>query len=132
MRFFSAKNSINTAQVARLTQLDYAREMALVAIEPASGDILAVVRLHGDANHETAEYAIIVRSDRQGLKLGQDLMTRMIAFARNEDYASIVGYVMSQNERMLKMCRYLGFSVHLSRAGDGAVKVELALKPPRS
>lgn len=132
MRFFSAKNSINTAQVARLTQLDYAREMALVAIEPASGDILAVVRLHGDANHETAEYAIIVRSDRQGLKLGQDLMTRMIAFARNEDYASIVGYVMSQNERMLKMCRYLGFSVHLRRAGDSAVKVELALKPPRS
>jgi len=45
--------------------------MALVAIEPAGGDILAVVRLHGDANHVTAEYAIaesaiIVRSDQQG------------------------------------------------------------------
>jgi hypothetical protein len=59
-------------------------------------------------------------------------MTRKIAFARNEDYSSIIGYGMSQNEHILKMCRNLGFTVHLSRAGDGAVKVELALKPPRS
>ncbi len=57
--FFSAVRSFDPALIARLTQLDYAREMALVAIEPATGDLLGVVRLHGDANHERAEYAIL-------------------------------------------------------------------------
>jgi hypothetical protein len=54
------------ALVARLTQIDYARAMAFVAIEESSGKLLGVVRLHANANYDAGEYAVQVRSDLKG------------------------------------------------------------------
>jgi acetyltransferase len=127
MRFFAAMRSVDMVLIARLTQLDYAREMAFVAIDPASHDILGVARLHGDANHDEAEYAIIIRSDRQGTGIGHALMTRLIAFARAESYRAITGQVMAENSRMLAMCRKLGFQVTQNETGDSTLMVQYRL-----
>jgi len=129
MRFFAAMQSVDMVLIARLTQLDYAREMAFVAIDPASHDILGVARLHGDANHETAEYAIIIRSDQQGRGIGHDLMTRLICFATAEAYRAITGQVLAENHRMLAMCRKLGFDIQPGRIGDSTLMVRLSLDP---
>ncbi len=56
--------------LSRLTQLDYARAIAFAAIEPKDGSLLGVVRLHADPDHQTGEYAIMVRSDLKGQGLG--------------------------------------------------------------
>lgn len=129
MRFFTTARSLNRATIARLTQLDYAREMALVAVEPGSQEIVGVVRLHGDANHETAEYAIITRTDWHGRGLGRDLMRRILGFARAEGYRTIQGSVMSENIRMLRMCAELGFRITPGEPGDDAKAVSLELAP---
>src|SRR3712207_7911375 len=50
--------------------------------DAATGGMLGVVRLHADANHETGEYAILMRSDQKGLGLGWELMRLMIQWAR--------------------------------------------------
>ena len=70
--------------IARLTQIDYARAMAFVALNEDSGEMLGGVRLHSDANHETGEYAILLRSDLKGLGLGWLLMKTMIEYASAE------------------------------------------------
>jgi acetyltransferase len=97
--------------IARFTQIDYARAMALIAIEQSSGNMLGVVRLHADANYERGEYAILVRSDLKGRGLGYLLMQMIIDYARAEDLKTIEGEVLRENTAMLAMCRELGFSL---------------------
>ena len=99
------------AFIARFTQIDYARAMAFVAIDEASGEMLGVVRLHADANYDTGEYAILVRSDLKGRGLGWLLMQMIIEYARAEGLQTIEGQVLQENITMLAMCRELGFAV---------------------
>jgi acetyltransferase len=113
--------------LARLTQIDYAREMAFVAIDPADGALLGVSRLSADPDYTRAEYAVIVRSDLKGLGIGWSLMEQLLAYARAEGLKRLEGIVLAENTRMLEMCRELGFSVTLDPDNPGlcAVRMEL-------
>jgi acetyltransferase len=111
LRFFAPVKEFSHTFIARFTQIDYARAMALIAIEQRSREMLGVVRLHADANYETGEYAILVRSDLKGRGLGWILMQLMIDYARAEGLRRIEGQVLSENTTMLAMCRELGFTV---------------------
>src|SRR5262249_22280504 len=81
-RFFVAMKALPPALLARLTQIDYDREMALVAQDPASGALSGVVRLSADPDNLRAEYAVVVRSDWKGRGLGYALMGAIIDYAR--------------------------------------------------
>ena len=111
LRFFSAMKELTHPFIARLTQLDYARAMAFIAIEETTGRMLGVVRLHTDADFESAEYAVLVRSDLKGLGLGWMLMQMIIEYGRAEGVRAIRGQVMSQNKTMLDICARLGFTI---------------------
>lgn len=111
LRFFSPIKEFSHTFLARLAQIDYARAMAFIAIERATGEALGVVRVVADANHEKGEYAILVRSDHKGGGLGWRLMQELIEWARSDGLQRIEGQVLGVNTTMLKMCRELGFSV---------------------
>jgi acetyltransferase len=108
MRFFTPIRGLSHAVAARLSQLDYDRELALLA--ERDGVALGVVRYAADPDRERAEYAIAVRSDWKGRGLGYVLMTRLIAVARQRGIGEIVGEVLRENEPMLQMCREFGFA----------------------
>jgi acetyltransferase len=111
LRFFGAGVSLSHGFLARLTQIDYAREMAFVAIEQLTGALLGVVRLVADPDYVRAEYAILVRSDLKGRGLGWRLMNRLIDYAKHEGLRELSGAVLAGNTTMLDMCRRLGFKV---------------------
>ena len=111
LRFFAPVREFSHEFIARLTQLDYARAIALVAIDPANGEMLGAVRLHADANFDRGEYAILVRSDLKGHGLGWRLMQIMIEYARWLGLKTIEGQVLRENTTMLGMCRDLGFAI---------------------
>jgi acetyltransferase len=111
LRFFAPVKEFGHTFIARFTQIDYARAMAFIAIEEASGKMLGVVRMHADANYERGEYAILVRSDLKGRGLGYLLMQMIIDYARAERLKTIEGQVLGENAAMLNMCRELGFSI---------------------
>lgn len=115
--------------VARLTQLDYARAMAFVAIDPEAGEVIGVVRLHSDSRYEKAEYAILLRSDLKGRGLGWELMQLLIDYARTEGLTSLFGEVSNENITMLAMCRELGFDVTSNPGEPGISSVSLNLAP---
>jgi len=127
LRFFSAVRDFSHAFIARMVQLDYARAMALAAIDPLSGEMLGAVRLMADADYHTGEYAITVRSDLKGAGLGWALMQTMIDYARWQGLARIEGQVLRENTTMLSMCRQLGFSVSTDPDDPGIVIVRLLL-----
>ena len=115
MRFFAPMNALSPAMAARLTQIDYEREMALVLTEPGppsdGAEIYGVVRVSADPDNETAEFAIIVRSDMKGHGLGSFLMRRIIDYARARGLRRLFGDVLRENEAMLRLCREFGFAI---------------------
>jgi acetyltransferase len=129
LRFFAPVKEFSHGFIARFTQIDYARAMAFIAIEAATGQMLGVVRIHADSDYRTAEYAILVRSDLKGHGLGWLLMELMIEYARAEGLESIRGQVLQENRTMLQMCRQLGFHIAPDPEESSIVIVTLSLKP---
>jgi len=127
MRFFAPVKDFGHAFIAKLTQLDYARAMAFAAISETTGQLLGVVRLHSDANYETGEYAILLRSDLKGHGLGWKLMELIIQYARLEGLRRIDGQVLAGNVAMLKMCRELGFTIGSDGQDQTVLDVSLSL-----
>ena len=113
LRFFSAARSMTHAFIAKLTQIDYARSMAFIAIEKDTGKMLGSVRLMGDANHELGEYAVMVRSDLKGQGLGWKLMKLILEFAEKDGFHEVRGEVLRSNRTMRSMCEALGFETKL-------------------
>lgn len=125
LRFFQSVKHFSHEFIARLTQLDYARSIALVAIDPGSGDMLGAVRLHADANYDRGEYGILVRSDLKGHGLGWQLMRIMIEYAQWLGLNLIEGQVLRENRTMLAMCEQLGFRIRLD--ADDATLMDVSL-----
>ncbi|MEQ8824654.1 MAG: bifunctional acetate--CoA ligase family protein/GNAT family N-acetyltransferase [Filomicrobium sp.] len=113
-RFFGQAMKPTHEQIARFTQIDYARAMAFVGIDVASGDLLGVSRLAANPDYTEAEFAVIVRSDMQGQGIGWALMKTLIEYATVEPIGSLYGDVMRWNGGMLKLCRGLGFKEKLN------------------
>jgi acetyltransferase len=111
LRFFAPVREFSHAFLAKLIQIDYARAIAFIALDEATGEMLGVVRLHSDANHDTGEYAILLRSDLKGLGLGWELMQLIIEWAKADGLSVIEGQVLRENTVMLDMCRALGFEI---------------------
>jgi len=125
LRFFAPVKDFSHAFIARFTQIDYARAMAFIAIDETSREMLGAVRIHTDPNYETAEYAILIRSDLKGHGLGWTLMELIIEYARAEGLHSIRGQVLRENTTMLDMCRKLGFTVASDPEDPALVVVNL-------
>jgi acetyltransferase len=122
LRFFAAAPDLSHRFLARLTQIDYAREMAFVAIAKTTGALLGVVRAVADPDYTQGEFAILVRSDLKGRGLGWRLMQHLIDYAKAEKLEQLHGSVLTGNTTMLQMCRQLGFIIERDPDGDDSVR----------
>ena len=103
---------LSAEQTVRLTQIDYEREMAFIAVNESNNDTVAAARLACDADGRSAEFALIVQADMKGRGVASYLMQRLIAWARTRGLGEIVGQILSDNQPMLTFVRHLGFTVH--------------------
>lgn len=130
-RFFHALREMPRTELARFTQIDYDREMALIATEPGvPGNILGEVRVVIDPDNEHAEFAIMVRSDLKRHGLGYLLMSKILDYCRDYGTREVYGLVLSANKQMLDLAAHLGFRSQFT-AERGVVEVRLQLQPPR-
>lgn len=131
LRFFHLVRSLPHSEMARLTQIDYDREMAFIATsmkEDGSGpETLGVVRTVADLSNDKAEYAILVRSDLKGQRLGWKLMDKIIGYCRTRGTKKIIGLVLRDNGAMLDLIHALGFRSHMV-PDDDVMEVELDLQ----
>jgi acetyltransferase len=111
LRLFAPIRRLSHKFLARLTQIDYAREMAFVAVVEVTGELLGVSRLIADPDYTRAEFAVLVRSDLKGRGLGWQLMRHLIDYAASEGLKELFGDVLAENASMLQMCRELGFRI---------------------
>ena len=129
-RFLSPMRNLTHQLAARLTQIDFDREMALVLTDPGTPGttgIYGVVRLTADPDNERAEFAIIVRHDMTHLGLGTTLMQRIIAYARSRGIQTLWGITLRDNRAMRGLARTLHFVESQDPDDPALVKMSLAL-----
>ncbi len=133
MRVFYTRRTMERSELARLVQVDYAREMAFIAVEQdAQGQpaTLGVVRALADPDNVEAEFGLIVRSDLKGSGLGLLLLRKLIDYLRASGVQRLVASVLDGNLRMLNLARDLGFEeLEESDCGDGTRGLVLRLRP---
>ena len=131
MRLFYTRRSIEHSELARLSQIDYGREMAFIATAPLDGggeETLAVVRATCDPDNHDAEFGIVVRSDLKGAGLGDRMMHKLIAHFRARGTQRLVASVLVDNRRMLELAESLGFENDTTQPEPGVRSIHLDLR----
>ncbi|MBY0335053.1 MAG: GNAT family N-acetyltransferase, partial [Acetobacteraceae bacterium] len=108
-RFFSQLKELPPSLLARLTQLDYGREMALIASQ--GGETWGTVRMIREPIGDGCEFAVVVAPQAKGTGLARYLMERGIAWAREQGVREVVGHVLADNQPMLGFMRAMGFAL---------------------
>jgi acetyltransferase len=112
-RFFQAIKHITHEMHVRFCNIDYDREMAIVA-EHREGEkrrILGIGRLIIEPDGRSGEFAVVVHDNFHGKGLGYKLVDMMIGFAQEKGLAEVYALVQSDNTKMLSLCRKLGFGI---------------------
>jgi len=130
-RFFSALSRLSPEQVARMTQVDYGREMAFVAVREGAdgspGATVGVARLVCEPHTHLGEFAILVEEAVRGRGVGRRLLEKLIDWARVQGMTEIVGQVLADNAPMLAFMRAIGFTLHRLPDEPEVLEVRLAL-----
>lgn len=132
-RYFSEINEFTHDDLANMTQIDYDREMAFVAVHSTETgtEILGVTRAISDPDNIDAEFAVLVRSDLKGLGLGRRLLEKLINYTREHGLSRLNGITMPNNQGMIALARKLGFDVDI-QLEDGIVGLTLRLSSSSS
>ncbi len=129
LRFLQAIKELSPAMLAQFTQIDYAREMALVATVETEGveEQVGVARYIINPDGRSCEFAIVVGDKLRGQGIGSRLMNALIGAARAQGLSTMVGVVLAENAPMLQLMRELGFTIRSSPEDSSLVEVERRL-----
>ncbi|MDD5058989.1 MAG: bifunctional acetate--CoA ligase family protein/GNAT family N-acetyltransferase [Sideroxydans sp.] len=128
-RFMNSVQELTEQMVVRFTQIDYSRELALIAVTEGQGREveLGVTRFAINPDGETCEFALVVADNMRGKGLGQKLMVSLMEAARAKGLSVIEGEVLSNNHSMLKLMTRLGFTIKPSEEDGAIMKVSKSL-----
>ena len=129
-RFFNQLRALPPEQIARMTQIDYDREMCLIAVqqrEDGPDRTVGVARLIREPGSQTGEFAVVTLPDWKGQGLGSHLMRRLLEWARAQGLRSVTGQVLADNRPMLGFVQSLGFTLRRSPEDEDIMEASLAL-----
>lgn len=128
-RFMNSVQELSESMLVRFTQIDYSREMALLAVTETHGKEveLGVTRFAINPDGESCEFALVVADNMRGKGLGNKLMTALMDAARSKGMKVMEGEVLNNNASMLKLMKRLDFSIEASAEDDSVKKVRKVL-----
>ena len=110
-RFFNILRDLPPEQIVRMTQVDYDREMAFVAVHEASGHTVGVGRLIRDPATDGGEFAVLVEPAAKGRGVARFLMQQLVEWGRSKGMGSVTGLVLAENAPMLAFMRRIGATI---------------------
>jgi acetyltransferase len=128
-RFMDAVSELSPTMLARLTQIDYTREMALLALTEIDGKEveLGVARYAINLDGESCEFALVVNDQWQKQGIGHKLMDVLMDVARGKGLKAMEGEVLKTNHSMLKLVEALGFHIEPHPEDETVRKISRAL-----
>ena len=113
-RFMQSLEKLSPIMLARFTQIDYDREMALIAVvkeHTPQARFVGVARYVGNPDRHSCEFALTVGDDWQRHGVGREMMRRLMEVARDRGIEVMEGEVLANNSKMLRLCQRLGFRI---------------------
>ena len=122
-RFMSGLRELSEAMLNRFTQIDYDRELALIAMvcENAKETEIGVARYVVNADNISCEFAVAVADAWQNRGVGTALILGLAAAARARGLRTMEGIVVARNSKMLGLMNALGFSIR-AEPGDASIR----------
>jgi acetyltransferase len=133
LRFMFGLKDLTPAMLSRFTQVDYDREIALIAVidGPEGERQVGVARYTVLPDRETCEFAIVVADDWQGKGLARLLLSRLVDTARQRGLVTMMGVTLRENVRMIELSRSLGFATGSDSEDPDLVQMTIALQAPK-
>ncbi len=112
-RFMGNFRELSSQMLIRFTQIDYDREMALVAVDEKSiqPNIIGLSQYAVNLNSEDAEFALVIADEWHGRGIGTLLMNKLIEIAKCKNIKKLIGMVFAENDEMLSLVKNLGFEI---------------------
>ncbi|MFO1323076.1 MAG: GNAT family N-acetyltransferase [Burkholderiales bacterium] len=131
-RFFYRLHELTPAMLVRFTQVDYDRELALLALvpdaqSPSGTAIIGIARYIANLDHESAEFAVVVADAWHGRGVATLLMKSLIACARKKGLQRLIGTVLRANPNMQRFSQGIGFKIRDDPEDPEQVVAELEL-----
>jgi acetyltransferase len=128
-RFMNSMQELTETMLVRFTQIDYSREMALIAVTLVQNKEIeiGVARYAINPDGDSCEFALVIADNVQGKGLGQKLMVALMEAARSNGLSVIEGEVLSNNHNMFKLMTRLGFTIKTSEEDQSIMKVSKEL-----
>lgn len=113
-RFLSPMKRLPSGMLARFTQIDYDREISLVAFreDKPREQMMGISRIIIEPDPKNAEFSVLVGDAWQGKGVGAELLKSSLRIARERGIESIWGLVLTENIQMLALARKMGFKMH--------------------
>ncbi|MFP4305934.1 MAG: GNAT family N-acetyltransferase [Desulfococcaceae bacterium] len=126
-RFFSHMRKLPRHMLIRFTQIDYDREMALVALTESAEEekMLGIARVIGTPGGKKGEFAVLVGDPWQGKGIGAELLTRVLRIVQERGMETVWGAALAQNTQMANLARELGFEIERESGGDFQMTIDL-------
>ena len=111
--YFDGLKALSPQMLARFTQIDYDREIALVALDddPEIDRMLGVARIIGDPDGKEGQFAVLVGDPWLGKGIGSNLLKKCLSIAKQRGFQWVRGLALKKNTRMLAMGKKLGFGM---------------------
>jgi len=130
LRFMFGLQDLTPAMLAKFTQVDYDRELALIVVVrlPDGGEQqIGVARYITLPDEESCEFAIVVSDEWQGKGVARQLFRRLIDVARERRLKIMTGITLRENARMIDLARSYGFETRADTDEPELVRMTLAL-----
>ena len=127
LRFMGSLQELTPEMLKRTTQIDYDREMAIVAVIQRDGHdvIIGIARYVTNPDFQSCEFALVVADQWQNRGIGSHLMTCLIAAAKTKNLKVMEGAILSANADMLTLVRNLGFVISMDEEDP---RLQVAIK----
>jgi acetyltransferase len=124
-RFMNGVRELSESMLVRFTQIDYSREMALIAVtEQHNQEVeLGVTRYAINPDGESCEFALVVADSMHGMGLGHKLMIALMDAARSKGLKIMQGEVLNKNSNMLKLMQRLAFTIETNHEDESIKNV---------
>lgn len=131
LRFMDCLCELTPGLLARLTHVDFNRDMALIAVIGNNADetAIGVARYGGSDDHKSCEFAIVVADDWQGTGLARHMMEMLISAARRHGYQTMIGEFLADNRHMHHFVNHFGFKLTTHPKDSGLKLGTLRLSP---
>ena len=119
-RFFHEKTSFVQDEVADVSQIDYVKDLTLVAVvgEFGFGKVVGIGEYLLDPAVNMAEVAFSIDREFQGKGLGKILMKKLCTAARENGISGLYAYTSTHNRGMIKLFNTLPYKISTKLEGD--------------